>query len=85
MNIGTEKQILPEMRFDRLEVIRSTEDGQEDGVGQEVEPWEDLSLLVQVASQGLEADLQLLVDVTQHYALWAPHHHRYTGRMEITN
>ena len=38
------------MGLDGLEVIRSAEDGQENGVGQEVKPWEDLSLLVQVAS-----------------------------------
>lgn len=51
------------MWFNRIQVIRSAEDGQQDGVRHEVEAWELMPLSVQVSCQRLEAHFQLLVDM----------------------
>ena len=52
------------MWFDRLEVLGSAEQSEQDGVGHKVEAGEGVPLVVKVTHQRLEAELQLLPDVT---------------------
>lgn len=56
---------LLEVRSDRLKVVRSAEHGQQDRVGHKVEPGKGPPLVIQVLHQRLEADLQLLLHVTE--------------------
>ena len=59
----------PEVRSHRLEVVRATEDGEQHGVGDEVEARERAALVVKVTDERLEADLELDVNMAQHDSL----------------
>jgi hypothetical protein len=58
------------MWANRLKVIGSRQESEEDGVRQEVESWEVSALVVKVTHQRLEADFQLFVDVSQDDGFW---------------
>ena len=54
------------MRPHRFQILGSAEHGQQDGIRDKVEPGEGSPLVVEIAHQGLEADLQFFVDMAQH-------------------
>ena len=58
------------MWFHRFQITGSTKYGKQYWIREEVEPRKSLTFLVQVTNKGLEADLQLFIDVSENHTFW---------------
>ena len=57
------------MRFHTLQIIGPAENGQKDWISDKVESRERASLVIEIGNEGLEADFQLGINVSQYNTL----------------